>query len=291
MAFHFGRLSAAALACGSALALSGCFLAPGDFESTLNLRADGRFDYSYVGEIHYVAMNDLEDMAEAAENEEFAPTPCYTDASEERPCTEAEIAEQRAEWEARAAQDRQEAQMAAAMMSGGFDLSDPELAKEFAEALEELAGWNEVTPVGDGVFEVDFSISSTIGHTFDFPAIPELPMPNTFVVASPLDGDRVRIDAPGFSPQGGGNPFMAMMGGMAGMMGEMNAEEGAAENPEENMPKLPQPAGTFRIVTNGKILANNTEDGPQETAEGQVLEWEINARTRSAPTALIELDR
>ena len=47
--------------------------------------------------------------------------------------------------------------------------------------------------------------------------------------------------------------------------------------------------GTFRIVTDGRILANNTDEGPSEGAGGQVLEWKVNKRTQSAPMALIQL--
>ena len=47
--------------------------------------------------------------------------------------------------------------------------------------------------------------------------------------------------------------------------------------------------GTFTIVTDGQILANNTDEGPRSTAEGQMLEWKVTRRTEAAPTALIQL--
>ena len=47
--------------------------------------------------------------------------------------------------------------------------------------------------------------------------------------------------------------------------------------------------GTFRIVTDGEILANNTDEGPQASAGGQVLEWTINKRTQAAPMALVRI--
>ena len=55
------------------------------------------------------------------------------------------------------------------------------------------------------------------------------------------------------------------------------------------MPPIPEMDGTFRIVTDGRILANNTDEGPVEGAGGQVLEWQVNRRTQSAPMALIQL--
>ena len=44
-------------------------------------------------------------------------------------------------------------------------------------------------------------------------------------------------------------------------------------------PALPEIDGTFRIVTDGQILANNTDEGPQAGAGGQVLEWRVTKRT------------
>ncbi len=55
------------------------------------------------------------------------------------------------------------------------------------------------------------------------------------------------------------------------------------------MPNFPTMDGTFAIVTNGRILANNTDEGPAETSGGSRLEWKINQRTKRAPTALIKL--
>lgn len=55
------------------------------------------------------------------------------------------------------------------------------------------------------------------------------------------------------------------------------------------MPKVPELDGTFRIVTDGEVLANNTDEGPVDTTAGKVLEWSINKRTQTAPTALIRL--
>ena len=54
---------------------------------------------------------------------------------------------------------------------------------------------------------------------------------------------------------------------------------GAASADSDNAPPIPEMSGTFRIVTDGQILANNTDEGPQATPEGQVLEWRVNRRT------------
>ena len=61
-----------------------------------------------------------------------------------------------------------------------------------------------------------------------------------------------------------------------------------ADEPDK-LPPMPIMEGTFRIVTDGRILANNTDEGPRASAAGQTLEWRVNARTQSPPTALVEL--
>lgn len=277
-----GLVTSAAAAC-----LSGCFVLPGQFDSELNIRKDGRFTFTYSGEIHILAMSQLSEMASAADGEEetFSPTPCFDEETfEDRDCTGEERATQQEEWEAnapaRAAEEAQGRAMMMAMM-GGLDTSDPEMAAEFAESLEKQAGWNTVTYSGDGTFEVDYSIASRIGHDFVFPVIDKIAVSSAFVTASLRDGDRVRVEATGFVPASGAGAFQGLM--VAGMMNPGATESGGEE------PAMPQAEGQFRIVTDARILANNTEEGPVDGAQGQTLTWDIGPRSSAAPTALLEL--
>jgi hypothetical protein len=291
MSFIGRRRTAAAcvLVAGAALALSSCIASPGKFAATLDLRRDGAFTFTYDGEIYLLALSRLASMASEAEAAEvpFEPQACYDDEDwenlEERPCAEAELAEQRETWEqqleSRRASARGEAEMMSAML-GGIDPSSPEAAEELVERLRRQAGWQRVEHRGDGRFEVQFSLSSRIGHDFSFPTFERFPMSNAFVVANGRTGNTVRVDAPGFAAQAGGNPFQ---GAMAGIARAASFEAGT------DTPDLPEMEGTFRIVTDGSILANNTEEGPRAGAGGQALEWRINRRTQAAPMALIEL--
>lgn len=282
------RLGAISLAAAMAMVLTGCLLSPGKFTSQLDLRNDGTFAYSYDGEIHLLALSKLAEMSEQAENE-FIAEPCYSDGGfAERPCTQSEIAEQQSDWDAAQATKSGPQEEEAAMMSGmlgGIDPSDPEAADELAARLLRQKGWNAVEHKGDGLFQVDFKIEGHLGHDFLFPTIEQFPMSNFFVQIANRDNDTVRIDAPGFSPQSSGNPFQGMMAGMGGAFTPVGGDnpEGAA-----SAPKLD---GVFRIVTDGDILANNTDEGPLATPAGEVLEWQVNMRTQSAPTALIKLNQ
>lgn len=268
----FKRLTAAAtLLAGSAM-LSGCLFQPGTFDATLHIGADRQFAFEYQGEIVMAGMNQLAEMAQEAEGQR----PCYSDdGGKERPCTEEELAE-------RAREDAMGRQMMESML-GGADMSDPEDVAELTTMLERQAGWNSVEFMGDGVFMVDFAITSTLGHDFEFPTFEDMPMSSSFVQVRLRDNNRARISAPGFSPAAG-NPMSAMALGMAGAFSQnvMEGEDGAPPV------QLRQPEGTFRLVTDARILANNTDEGPADHPRGQMLVWDIGANTVAAPTALLE---
>jgi len=278
--------AAAALAAAGALALSACIVSPGKFEAAFDLRRDGTFTFTYDGQIYLLALSRLAEMsAEAEAGGEFIESPCYEDEDfEERPCTAEEIEQQRVDWDQQAAARKQQAEREAEEMKqflGGIDPSDPEAAEELAARLRRQEGWKRVEYRGDGLFEVEFSLSSRLGHDFTFPTLERFPMSNSFVVANLRQGNSVRIEAPGFAPMGSGNPLQSMVTGMASTFPA--AQDSGATQP------LPEMDGTFRIVTDGRILANNTDEGPAAGTGGQVLEWTVNRRTQSAPMALIQL--
>jgi hypothetical protein len=299
----FRRAAAPALAC---LALTGCFLQPGKFDSTLDLRKDGSFGFSYKGQIYLLALSKIADMASKAEGaSEFTAETCYDDDLDERTCTAEELAEQKSAWESAQQSKKQEDAKNAGMMRGmlgGIDPADPEAAKELAERLRHQAGWRAVTYVGDGLFEVDFALSSKATHDFVFPTIERFPMANAFVMANRRADGTVRIDAPGFSAQGAGNPMQALMAGAMG--GGASSPAGGVSDAEATSEAVrkgdlspadavalaaPEIDGTFRIVTDGEILANNTDDGPQASPRGKTLQWRVTKRTQVAPLALVRL--
>lgn len=281
------RVAAAmAFAVAASLALAGCIISPGTFAATLDLRRDGRFTFSYNGQIYLLALSELTEMSNQAESsDDFGATPCWDDDFNERECTEEEIAEQRETWEAGAEERKAKAEREAEAMRqflGGIDPADPEAAEELATRLRRQEGWKRVDYRGDGLFEVEFSISSTIGHDFVFPTFERFPMVNSFVVANARQGGTVRVEAPGFASQSGGSSFPGMVTGLAAV----GSASSGTENPLKGIPEMD---GTFRIVTDGQVLANNTDEGPRVAPEGQVLEWQVNKRTAAAPMALIKL--
>lgn len=288
------RVLATALLTGLSLLLTGCFITPGKFTSELVLMDRDSFTFTYEGEIFFLAMSDLAAMGAAAD--EFEAVSCFDEETfEERECTEAELAEQREQWEAsaasRAAENAEQAEQMR-MMMGGIDPSDPEASAELVALLLRQKGWERVEDKGDGVFDITYRVSGTLSHDFMFPVIEGFPTTNPFVQIVLRDDNVVRVNAPGFAASNEANPMSAMMTGMGGMAG-MAAMQNLGENGEDDEapapPNVPVIDGTFRIVTNGRILANNTDEGPSTAASGQALEWTISPRTAQPPTALVDM--
>ena len=291
------RLRAAAVLAGFALALSGCFMSPGKFTSELALTGPDTFTFSYEGEIFFLTLSKLAMMGATTE-EVFTPSECYNEETyEARECTAEELDAQRADWEAgaveRAAKAKKDAEMMKAVM-GGIDPTDPKATEEMVRLLERQKGWNRVVHKGDGLFEVSYSVSGTLGHDFMFPTIEGFPATNPFVQMILRDGGQARVNAQAFVFQNGDNPMGAMMGGMgslAGLAAMGAAEEGAeGATPAEQIPGVPTLDGTFTIRTapGMRILANNTDEGPEAApGGGELLRWTISPRTTQAPTALI----
>lgn len=275
ISFSLRRAGCAALA-ASSLALSGCLLTPGKFTSELTLTQGGAFAYSYEGEISMMGLTQLAKM----DSKKVFEAECYDDDFEPADCSEAEEAEQRAEWEAEQAKDAAEKEQFVRMM-GNIDPSDPENAEKIADALRKQRGWNSVTSAGEGLFVVSYETSGVLTHGFVFPMVEKMPAFSPFVTALPRADGSVRVEAEGF-----GGEQMSGMGPGLGMMSMMGAGMANADGPA---PVLPD--GTFSIVTDGRILANNTDEGPESLGGGmQKLRWTVDPSRKAAPMALIALD-
>jgi len=281
------KAAAATLAVGLALLLTGCFLSPGKFASTLDLRKDGAFTFTYKGEIYLLGLSQLAAMANEADGkDDFVATTCYDDDDfSERDCTDEELAQQRSDWDATSQARKEEDERNSKAMGalfGGIDPSDPEAAQEIATKLSRQKGWNSVVYKDKGLYEVDFSITSRMGHDFTFPVLEGFLVSNSFVIADLRGDNSVRINAPGFATQNDtatpGTGFLQLASAFGGKPGE-----------DSELSQIPPMDGTFTITTDGEVLANNTDEGARPVATGKVLTWKVTRRTTVAPTALIQL--
>jgi hypothetical protein len=283
------RFGATAMVIALGLLVSACLISPGKFTSALDLRKDGRFSYSYTGEIYMLGLSKLAELGgKTGTAGTFEPSTCYKegDSMDERECTKGELAKQRSDWDegqkSRTERGKKDAEMMRAML-GGIDPTSPKAAEEFADRLRKQSGWKSVTYKGDGLFEVDFAIAGRIDHDFIFPTIERFPMANAFLTLNRRADGTIRMDAPGFGAgsNGGGMSNFAQLAAMGSAMG--------SDKKEDAMPKFPALDGTLVLTTDGAILANNTDEGPAPFTTGQLLEWKISPRTAAAPTALVRL--
>lgn len=279
------RVAAAGMALMLSLALAACFVLPGKFAATLDVRKDGRFAYTYKGEVFVLGLSKLAQMGNQAANTPFEATPCYDlETDKERSCTTNELDQQKADWEesrkASAESQKKEAEGMKAIL-GGIDPNDPRAGEELAERLRKQAGWNSVIYKGDGLYQVDFSVSGRLDHDFSFPTIERMPTILPFTAINRRADGSIRIGSPVFEN--------ANNGGQSGGLAQMAAIGAMGKGKPEGDEGLPQVDGTFTLTTDGEILANNTEDGPKADPTGKQLEWKINVRNPGAPMALIGL--
>ena len=284
------RAAAAVILAGLGALLAGCLIAPGKFESNLDIRRDGHFAFHYTGEIRMLALSQF--AHDAATPAKFTPE-CFDippnqpatgqpTAAELAPvsrlCTPAEIAEQRHNWDAAQAEQAATKQQQAAQMKamfGGIDPTSPQAAAEFVARLQHQAGWRRVVDKGNGVFDVDFAAAGDLSHDFAFPTIEKQPYVTPFLTVYRHADGMVRIEAPAF--------VGTASNGMSLLLASQHAQASDSGVPASAID------GHFTLTSDAPILANNTEEGPQGDPAGQRLAWRVTPSTTTAPTALLRL--
>jgi hypothetical protein len=288
------------------LLLTSCLWGPGKFTSDLTLRKDGSFVLNYRGEIVLQIPKDefsprpwTDSLAfcfqktpngAAAAPLVIAPPappsvkapagstvlPPVIVAPKSRPCTPAEIARQKSEFEKNeanmAAKKRAEAQ-AMASIFGVPGLNDAS-NRAFAAKLMKYAGWRSVVYRGNGVFDVDYHMVGSAKQDFVFPALPDNDLLLPFIAIRRRADGSVLVTAPALT--GGAGPLMERM-----------AAAGAAGNTKTDVVSHAQ--GRFTVITDGEILTNNSEDGPAVNSIGHQLHWDVDSTSKKIPEMLIRL--
>lgn len=271
------------LALAAPLLLTGCLWGPGKFTSALDLRKDGSFTLDYRGEMVLA-------MPEESKGETWtaAMTRCFADGRVEttsagasssgdddqaRPCTPAELAKAKADYERdasakAAAKSKENAEMAKVFGLPGLD---DESARAFAAKLMKYAGWRSVAYRGKGVFDVDYHVTGRATQDFLFPALPDNALIIPFIAIRRRTDGSVLVTAPAMTGKGG------LFGGPGGSGG--SPVEGPTSRAE----------GRLTVTTDGEVLTNNSEDGPQRTAGGQQLHWDVTPSATKVPETLIKL--
>lgn len=248
------------LAIAAPLLLTGCLWGPGKFNSDLTLRKDGSFVLDYRGELVLQVPDDQD-----TQPWNNSKAKC-SEGAKPRPCTPAEIADQKVAYEKKR-QDSE--QMAKAFGLPGLDDASN---RAFAAKLMKYAGWRSVAYRGHGVFDVDYHFEGRATQDFLFPALPDNNLIIPFVALRRRTDGSVLVTAPAFT--GGAGPMSAAAAG-AGDLGK----GGPVSRAE----------GRFTIATDGEILTNNSEDGAAPNPLGRQLHWDVSAASTKIPEALIRL--
>ena len=273
------------LVVAAALSLTGCLWGAGKFASDLTLRKDGTFVLDYRGEIVLQLPPDeakidpwKAGMARCHRSGATEVAVGDADASDAddpvRPCTAAEIAKLKAQYEKGAAEKaeakrKENEGMAKAFGLPGFDDASD---RAFAAKLMKYEGWRSVTYRGKGVFDVDYHLEGRATQDFVFPALPDNDFLIPFIAIRRRADGSVLVTAPSFT--GGAGPFGARAGAAASEM-----KGGPVSRAE----------GRFTVITDGEILTNNSEDGPQKHALGREVHWDVGPASSKIPETLIRL--
>lgn len=228
--------------------LSACLLTPGKFTSTLDIRADRRFTFSYRGEV--IASDPGEDMKDIGKDSGEEGDGDGGDPDEEGTAYYRQIAAEDSGVPAADDEDRQ-AKMQAV-----------------ADALSKEDGYRSVRYLGDNRFEIDYQISGRLDHAFLFPFNIDAQAVFPFVAIELRKDGKVRVRAPGFASDD------SMSGAP---MGGMGADKAAKER-----------EGTFTLVTDAGIVSQNQEDGATAVPDGKKIVWKITPLTRIAPMAVLK---
>jgi hypothetical protein len=243
------------------LLLTGCLWGPGKFVSDLTLRKDGSFVLDYRGEIALQlppdANADLWTEAKAA----------CSEAGKDRPCTKAEIADQKNAYEKK----RKESEEMAKIF--GLPGLDDESNRAFAAKLTKYAGWRSVTYRGRGVFDVDYHFEGRATQDFLFPALPDNDLIIPFIAIRRRSDGSVLVTAPAF----------------IGGAGPMAARVGTAASEQMKGGPVSRAQGRFTVITDGEILTNNSEEGAAPNPVGRAVHWDVSASSTKIPETLIRL--
>lgn len=277
------------------LLLAGCLWGPGKFASDLTLKKDGSFVLDYKGEIVLQTPPDKEAKAEPfkpsmarcfkdgrtqtltviGETHQVTEVPPPGDEEEVRPCTAAEIAKVKGDYEKqqaeRAKSKREEAEQMAKMF--GLPGFDEESNRAFAAKLNKYAGYRSVQYRGKGVYEVDYHFEGRATQDFIFPAMPDNDFLIPFIAIRRRADGSVLVTAPAFT----------------GGVGPLGARAGAAAAGAMKEGPVSKAQGRFTIITNGEVLTNNSEDGPAPHALGKQVHWDVGPGSTKIPEALIGL--
>ncbi len=241
--------------------LTGCFFAPGKFESELDIGADGRFSFAYRGEIVAVMPD-----GPVSPPKPRANTASATDGDNPEPSA-ADTAE------AAAAEARRKAEARAELLA----------------ALRREPGYGRVEDRGDDIFYVEYTATGTLTHNFVWPYNQDAGLVMPFVALERRQDGHIRATAPAFGASAMAEG-MGQLGGLA-MLGQMGAKRDAPSGSGGNTPPRDPSArrdGRFTVTTDAPIIMQNQESGARPAPNGkQSVTWRVTSTNKTVPTIIV----
>lgn len=242
------------------LLLTSCILTPAKFVSTLDVRADRTFTFTYVGEVQ-LAKTKGPGMGELRGDEQS-----WDKDDEQKPTL----------FKSAYVKGRLKGLPAAETKVFGDSQDEAGQMKALADALVKEYGFRSVRYVGNRKLAIDYQITGKLTHTFIFPFHPDADVLLPFIAIELRGKDKVRIKAPGYASQ---QSMTASMGGLGGLPASgADADASSALD------------GTFTLTTNAAIVSQNQEEGAvDQPGGGKKIVWKATPQTKEAPMAVLQL--
>lgn len=251
--------------------LAGCLFIPGMFQAKLDVRQNGTFSFQYRGEIRFLSPDMAEyDTVDATWSDDMAN--CWEgDSNAPAPCSEAEIADQRKEFDFEQADNRAAAERIAGVF--GFNPIDRHASEAFAKQMEAYPGWKSVTYQGKGIFLVDYAIEGTLDRDFIFPAFPKAKVSVPFLTLRKRGDGAIEMEAGGLAAE---------------VLQHLTEKKPKRDWDPHELSLFLGTRGTLELTTNARLEETS---GERTSTKGQhASRWAVVPGESPIPTAMISLD-
>lgn len=249
------------------LMLTSCLLVPAKFTSTLDIRADRSFTFTYLGEVQLMKSSKPDDPTSEETGEEGSSEQSWRDDGSDAEARMIKIA------------TKPKAKGKTAKPDDNFGDSEEDATKlrQLAQTLSGEYGFRSVRYIGHRKLAIDYRISGKLDHAFVFPFNPDGEVMFPFLAIELRGKDRVRVKAPGFANDQSSSGSMG--GGMGGMPG-MSGDTGPGSLLD----------GSFTLTTTAEVVSQNQEEGALSQPDGsKKIVWKVNPGTKDAPMAVLRV--
>lgn len=243
------------------LLLASCLFTPGKFVSTLDIKADRSFTFTYVGEVILIDPQDAFAKGMAEGMQSGSDTASTTDSD---PDMDPEDMDMNAS---------EDAAPAPSPPAAPQPETQAQIAKRraMAELLAKEIGYRSVEYLGNDKYRVDYAITGRLDRSFVYPFNVDAKSFFPWIAIEVRRDNTARIMALAF-----GDSDQAM-GSMPG------ANEPAGKQPTTR-------EGTFTLTTDAALVMQNNEEGVA-AGPGTKIVWKITPATTAVPTAVVRFAR